>query len=308
MANKYQVFADIAEQQTKRITQSMGDWTGFLNSAGRLYKYPFEEQLMIHAQRPNATACASFDFWNKPMNRSIIGGSKGIALLDNTGGKSKLKYVFDVSDTKDGWHNARRPFLWEMKQEHDAPVREALFNSYDITDLRGNPLVDRNSDMGDVLYGIAQSLSARYYEDNKRDISYAVEDSFLHGLDEFNVGVAFRDALTTSTAYALMSRCGLDPTEYIDNEDFQAIFDFNSPESVYALGKAVSDVSEEVLRDIERTIKKYERQKAVEMEEQGHERGNDNQQQRNNIYSFRGLYYIKTLCTDCHLRAILWSD
>jgi len=172
-----------------------------------------------------------------------------------------------------------------MKQEHETPVIEALSNTYNIdvskdlgwsgrsanaelldyaTEESSNGRAMLGNYLGDYLYTIAESLSARYYEDNRRDIAYAVEDSFLHGLDEFNVSVAFRDALTTSTAYTLLSRCGIDPSEYIDDEDFQAVFDFNSPESVYALGKAVSDVSEEVLREIERTIKKYERQKAVE--------------------------------------------
>ena len=283
MTSKYTMYADLADRQTRQVTQSMGDWTGFLNTAGRLYKYPFEEQLMIHAQRPDAIACAPLEFWNRPMNRFVKAGSKGIALLDNSGGKGRLKYVFDVADTQDGRYSARRPFLWEMKQEHEAPVVEALKYSYDI-----DTPADSNNDysLGDYLHTIAQSLSARYYENNQRDIAYAVEDSFLHGLDEFNVGVAFRDALTVSTAYALMTRCGVDPSDYIGNEDFQAVFDFNSPESVYALGKAVSDVSEEVLREIEVTIKKYERQKAVEMEGQRHERSNN---QRDNVQPERGL-------------------
>ena len=209
MSNNYLHYAKLADQQTRQVTQSMGDWTGFLRTAGRLYKYPFEEQLMIHAQRPDATASATHDFWNKPMNRYVKGGSKGIALLDNSGGKSKLKYVFDVSDTEDGRNNTRRPFLWELKPEHQAPVIEALKRSYElvIPDNTG----DANN-LGDTLFGLAQSLSARYYEDNQRDIAYAVEDSFLHGLDEFNVSVAFRDALTVSTlcllAYIALTMVG----------------------------------------------------------------------------------------------------
>jgi len=294
LASKYQSFADIAEQQAQQVTQSMSDWTSFLNTAGRLYKYPFEEQLMIHAQRPDAIACAPIELWNKPMHRYVKRGSKGIALLDNTGDKPKLKYVFDVGDTQDGWQNPRRPFLWEMKQEHETTVVRALKDTYKIDDQsylgwdanNGTQLLGNS--LGDYLYSIAQTISARYYEDNKRDISYAVEDSFLHGLDAFNVGVAFRDALTVSTTYALMNRCGIDSTIYIENEDFQSVFDFNSHESVYALGKAVSDVSEEVLREIEVTIKNYERQKAVEMEGQGHEHSGS-QQQRNDVQRERRL-------------------
>jgi hypothetical protein len=191
------MFADLADQQTRQVTQSMGDWMGFLNSAGRLYKYPFEEQLMIHAQRPNAVACAPLETWNKPMNRWVKRGSKGIALLDNTGDEGKLKYVFDVSDTQDGRYNPYRPFLWAVTPEHETPVIEALKGTFDIDDESyagydansGTPL--GGNQLGDYLHNIAQTLAARYYEDNKGDIGYAVEDSFLDGLDEFNVGVAF---------------------------------------------------------------------------------------------------------------------
>ena len=279
------MYVDLADKQTRQVTQSMGDWAGFLSTAGRLYKYPFEEQLMIHAQRPDAVACASLEIWNRSMNRFIKAGSKGIALLDNSGGRSHLKYVFDVSDTQNRRFNARRPFLWEMKPEHETPVIEALKTSYDIDETVNH---NNGNSLCKYLHNIAYSLSVRYYDDNKSDISYAVEDSFLHGLDEFNIGVAFKDALTVSTAYALMARCGVDPSDYIEDEDFKAVFDFNSPESVCALGKAVSTVSEEVLREIEVTIKKYERQKAVEMEGQRYER-NSSQQQRNNIQQERGL-------------------
>ena len=157
MASKYQHFADLADRQTRQVTRSMGDWTRFLNTAGRLYKYPFEEQLMIHAQRPDATACATFDFWNKPMNRYVKGGSKGIALLDNSGGTSKLKYVFDVADTEDGRNNTRRPFLWELRQEHETPVIEALSKHYDVD------ISDDSSDngLGECLYTIARNISAQ---------------------------------------------------------------------------------------------------------------------------------------------------
>ena len=134
MASKLQMYADLADRQTRQVTQSMGDWTGFLNTAGRLYKYPFDEQLMIHAQRPDAVACAPLEMWNRPMNRWVKRGSKGIALIDNTGSRSKLKYVFDIADTQDGRYNTRRPFLWSVKPEHESAVIEALKNTYDIDD------------------------------------------------------------------------------------------------------------------------------------------------------------------------------
>ena|GEM_PF-799819 len=280
---KYQTYVDIADEQTKQITQSMQDWTGFLKTAGRLYKYPFEEQMMIHAQRPDAIACAPFETWNKPMNRYIKRGSKGIALFDNSQGKGKLKYVFDVMDTQDGRYNPHRPFLWQLEQEHNAPVLEALDKAYDISTWH-NP----DDKLGDTLYGIAATLATRYYEENAHDILFATEGSHLEGLDESGKCVAFVEALIVSTAYTLMSRCGLDPTEFISNEDFQSVFDFNTPESVFALGKAVSVTSEDVLREIEVTIKKHERQKAAELEGNEHERSNS-KPQRNNILPMRGL-------------------
>jgi hypothetical protein len=191
----------------------MVDWTGFLATAGRLYKYPFEEQLMIHAQRPDAKAVAPLELWNKPMNRYVRRGSKGIALLDNRGEKPRLKYVFDVVDTQDGWYNPRRPFLWELKPEHENLVMESLQQSYDIdvdADLgyetsTGNAML--GNAVGDYLYTIAESLSARYYEDNRHDIGYAVEGSFLDDYDELNLSVAFRYALTVSTTVG-ESFCG----------------------------------------------------------------------------------------------------
>ena len=155
MAGKYQFYSDLADRETLQVTGSMGDWTGFLATAGRLYKYPFEEQLMIHAQRPDAVACAPFETWNGTMNRYVKRGSKGIALLDNRSGKPSLKYVFDVADTGDGRQNARRPFIWEMKPEHEVHVMGIIANVYGLTDF--------NEDMGNLLYGLAQSLSARRF-------------------------------------------------------------------------------------------------------------------------------------------------
>ena len=154
MPSKLQTYAVLAENQTRQITGSRERWTNFLTTAGRLYKYPFEEQLMIHAQRPDATACAPLEMWNKPMNRYVRRGSKGIALIDNTGDKPRLRYVFDVSDTIDGRHNPRRPYIWEMKPEHESAVANALSNSHDTCNL--------HESIGDLIFGLAHELSARY--------------------------------------------------------------------------------------------------------------------------------------------------
>jgi Type III restriction enzyme, res subunit./Methyltransferase small domain. len=212
---------------------------------------------MIHAQRPDATACAPLETWNKPMNRYVRRGSKGIALIDTTGDKPRLRYVFDISDTEDGYRNpTRRPYIWEMKSEHETAVLEVLGDTYKTGNI--------NENVGDMIYDLAQELSTRYYEDNKTDIGYSVGDSFLEDFDEFNISVAYKEALTVSAAYAIMSRCGIDTTEHLYDEDFQAIFDFNTVESANALGSGVSAVSEEILREIEAVIKNYERQKAAE--------------------------------------------
>jgi len=280
---KYQYFASLADQQSREITGSMEDWTKFLTTAGRLYKYPFEEQLLIHAQRPNATACANFDLWKDNMNRPVKRGSKGIALLDNTGSKPRLKYVYDVADTYQRERNAPRPIIWELKQEHKAHIIEALENAYSnqgVSDIDISDSVALANHMGDYLYGLAMSLSVRYYEANKADIIGLLQGSHLDNLSESDIDNAFTEALTVSTAYALMSRCGIDPQQHIQHEDFQPIFDFNSPTSVHALGRGVSIVTEDVLRKIEVTIKNFERQHSAEREV-------DND--RDNLHHTRGL-------------------
>ena len=285
MTNNYQFYSQLANWQTTQVTGSMGNWTGFLETAGRLYKYPFEEQLMIHAQRPDAVACAPFEIWNESMHRYVKRGSKGIALLDNTQGTPRLKYVFDVSDTGNGRQNARRPFIWEFKPEHETVLLEALkgFNdaSEFIDDEINNEHAFQGNFIGDYIYTLAQTLSARFYLDNKRDIELSTEGSLLEGSDEQHISSTFQEALTVSTAYSIMTRCGIDPGEYISEEDFQPVFDFNNSKSVCALGEAVSSLSEGVLREIEVTIKKYEREKNAE-------RGNGHG--RDNIHADRGLF------------------
>ena len=254
MATKLELYSTLARRQAEQVTQGRGNWTRFLDTAARLYKYPFAEQLMIYAQRPDATACATIETWNEPMRRWVRRGSMGIALIDESGSRPRLKYVFDVSDTEPARENARKPYLWEMREEHEAPVLEALSKTYD--DVEGN--------LADALFNIASQLATEYYNDNDREIGYSAEGSFLEEYDEFNLGVAFRNALTVSVAYGLMSRCGLDADGYFEDEDFLPIFDFNTPAAVYALGTAASDLSEQVLRDIEVTVKRYERQHAAE--------------------------------------------
>lgn len=254
MNPKVQSFAELATTTSKQLTSSYTEWTNFLRVAGRLYKYPYHELLLIYAQRPEATACASFDIWNKHMNRAVRRGSKGIALMDTSSGEPKLRYVFDISDTV-GRDKSRRPFLWQYRDEHSEVVTASLAEHFGVDDEHDLPY---------QLDVIADDLAAAYWDDYREDILASVPDSYLEELDEFNIEVAFRNAAGASTAYVLLSRCGLDPEDYFSHEDFMSVFDFNTPDAATALGTAVSENSEQVLRQIEVTIKNFERQRRAE--------------------------------------------
>ena len=261
MPSKVQIYAQMADRTAEQITGSYQKWTAFLTTAARLYKYPYNEQLMIFAQRPEATACAEYDLWNKQMRRYVRRGSKGIALVDTSSDQPKLRYVFDVSDTSGG-ENSRRPYLWEYRQEHREVVSAALEQRFDVSGESG---------LADQLERVAAQLVDEYWHDNRRDIVGIVDGSFLEDYDEFNIGAAFRNAAVVSTTYALLSRCGMQPGDYFEHEDFLNVFDFNTPQTVAALGTAISQSSELVLRQIEVTIKNYEREKIAERSE-SHER------------------------------------
>ena len=261
MPSKVQLYAQMADRTAEQITGSYQKWTAFLTTAARLYKYPYNEQLMIFAQRPEATACAEYDLWNKQMRRYVRRGSKGIALVDTSSDQPKLRYVFDVSDTNGG-ENSRRPYLWEYRQEHREVVSAALEQRFDVSGENG---------LADQLERVAAQLVDEYWHDNRRDIVGIVDGSFLEDYDEFNIGAAFRNAAVVSTTYALLSRCGMQPGDYFEHEDFLNVFDFNTPQTVAALGTAISQSSELVLRQIEVTIKNYEREKIAERSE-SHER------------------------------------
>ena len=261
MPSKLQSYMQMADEAQRQITGSFRGWTSFLSTAARLYKYPYAEQVMIHAQRPDATACAEYDFWNEKMGRYVRRGSKGIALIDNSGERPRLRYVFDVADTG-RTERGRSPYLWELREEYKDAVSAMLENRYDVAGA------DR---LADQLERIAAQLADEYWNDYKRDILAIVDDSFLYGYDDFNVGVAFCSAATVSITYSLMSRCGLDPESHFEHEDFLNIFDFNTPEAAAELGTAVSRISGQVLREIEVTIKNYEREKIAERS-QSHDR------------------------------------
>ena len=253
MPTKAEQYAQMADQVARQLTGSWQEWAGFLTTAARLYKYPFHEQLMIYAQRPDATACAEYDLWNNRMGRYVRRGSKGIALVDDSGDRPRLRYVFDISDTGTREHS-RTPWLWTMNEEHTAPVMAMLEGNYGVG----------GEELPQQLADVAAGLAEEYWTDHRQDILYIVDGSFLEEYDEENIGMQFKSAATVSITYALMSRCGLEPEQYFSHEDFMAIFDFNTPATVGALGTAVSQINQQVLRQIGVTIQNYERAKSAE--------------------------------------------
>ena len=258
MPSKLQFYSEFAERTARQITGSYRSWTAFLATAARLYKYPYNEQLMIYAQRPNATACAEYDFWKDRMGRYVQRGSTGIALIDTSGYQPRLRYVFDVADTAP--RDAARNFtLWEMRTEHEAKVCSMLTEQYDVP-----------ADEGIIAQfeRVADKLALEYWSEQKRDICDIVADSFLNGYDEDNIRMAFKTAASTSITYALMTRCSFSPDGYFEPEDFMPVFDFNTPAAVSVLGTAVSEISQRVLRQIEITVKRQERERRAERTEE----------------------------------------
>ena len=253
MPSKAEFYRQMAEQVSTQLVGSWQEWTAFLVTAARLYKYPFHEQMMIYAQRPDATACAEYDLWNDKMGRYVRRGSKGIALVDDSGDRPRLRYVFDVSDTGTREHS-RTPWLWQLEEQHISLVSAMLERNYGIA----------GDDLAQQLTDVAGKLASEYWDDHQRDFRYIVDGSFLEEYDDLNLEVQFKAAATVSIAYALMSRCGMEPEQYFGHEDFMPIFDFNTPATIGALGTAVSQINQQVLRQIGVTIRNYEREHIAE--------------------------------------------
>ena len=270
MASVLQQYHQLADRMATQITGSYQGWTDFLTTAARLYKYPYHEQLMIYAQRPEATACADYELWNKRMGRYVRRGAKGIALIDHSGDTPKLKYVFDVADTHTT-ERSRSPYLWEYRPEHEQVVSAAMAEQYNIQ-YPGN-LVDQ-------LEQISSVKVTEYFLAHEQDLLDIVDGSYLEQYHDYDKGVAFLNAATVSTTYMLLSRCGLAENAHFAPEDFMPVFDFNTPQTVDALGSAISGISEEILRNIEVTIKKYEREKLSERSQEN---------ERTDLHSQRGL-------------------
>ena len=244
MPSKTEEYLALAQRTANGLTRYWESWTDYLTTASRLYKYPFADQLMIYAQRPDATACADFDIWNTRMNRYVRRGAKGIALLDESSGFPRLHYVFDVSDTGVR-RNSRDPEVWQFNDDLKQPVSEMLAATYGISGER----------VSQQLADVAGKLVADYWDNNGGDIRAIVDGSLLMDYDEAGVEMQFKSAAAISVTYTLLERCGFEPAGWFDKEDFRAIHEFSTPDSVYALGAAVSDMSREVLRNIERTVK-----------------------------------------------------
>lgn len=245
----YEQYAELTERTALRITNSLADWTAFLAFAGRLYKYPFDQQLMIYAQRPNAVVCAPEALWTKRMKRRIREGCLSVPVVDNTGMTPVLRYVFDIADTEEG-ANSRRPQLWRYRQECYNAVSAALEKRF------GSAADD---DMETKLEDISKSLALECWNDRREEILEAVPGSFLKEYDALNVEISFRNAASVSMAYSVMSRCNLEPEKRFRHDDFLNVFNFNTPAVIFQLGNAVSESAEQALREIEKAVKNYER-------------------------------------------------
>ena len=272
MPSKTEEYLALAQQTAKELTRYWENWTDYLTTASRLYKYSFADQLMIYAQRPDATACASFDIWNNRMNRYVRRGSKGIALLDQSSSVPRLHYVFDVSDTGVR-RNSRDPEVWQLGPDLMQPVSEMIAREYGVYHER----------LSQQISDLTGKLVDSYWDNNSGDILDIVDGSFLMDYDEAGQEFQFKSAAAISITYAVLERCGFEPEGHFDRDDFQAIFSFSTPAAVYALGTAVSDCSRELLRSIERTVKTTIRRRNAERSQYEYE------QQERDLLDHRGL-------------------
>ena len=269
MPTKVELYSQLASDTARRLTGNWERWADFLSLAGRLYKYPYPDQLMIYAQRPDATACAEYDIWNNRMNRYVRRGSKGIALLDDN--SQRLRYVFDVSDTGTR-RNSLDPDQWRMTYEFRQPVAEMLEKTYGVSD----------PNFAQQLANLSGRLVDDYWDNNSRDVLDIVDGSLLEGYDDLSIEMEFKSAGAASITYLLLSRCGIDPDGWFDRDDFAAVYSFDTPAAVGVLGTAVSDSCRQVLRQIERTIKTTIRRRNIEMERSA-------EHEQLDLFSERGL-------------------
>ena len=269
MPTKAELYSQLASDTARRLTGNWERWADFLSLAGRLYKYPYSDQLLIYAQCPDATACAEYDIWNGRMNRFVRRGSKGIALLDDSSGTPHLRYVFDVSDTGTR-RNSLDPDLWQMDYSFREPVAAMLAKTYGVSD----------PNFAQQLADLSGKLVEDYWDNNAQDIRDIVDGSLLEGYDDLGLEMEFKSAGAISGTWLLLSRCGIDPEGWFDRDDFQAVYSFSTPAAANVLGTAVTESCSQVLRQIERTIKTTTRRRNAERSQE---------YEQLNLFSERGL-------------------
>ncbi len=252
MARKIQLVSELADQTAREVTQNVDNWKHYLHTASRLYKYSFNDQLLIYAQRPDATACAAMEIWNDKMRRWVKAGAKGIALIhESESGRPRLEYVFDVADTRPV-HGAKMPYLWEMRQEYHASVLTALENQYGESSTQ---------DLGKRLMEIASFAVKKIYPEYLRDLDYDTKKDFLEGLNTLNVKGCFGNTLTASVQYTLLVRCGLEPSDYLEDKKLEGITAFSTPDVLHHLGDAVSTLSMGILQEIGKAIRTQDKER-----------------------------------------------
>ena len=250
MASKLQYISQLADRTAHNVTRNVDEWKSYLSVAARVHKYSFDDQILIYAQRPNATACATMELWNNTMRRWVKARSTGIALIHKDGGEPFLEHVFDVSDTRP-LRGARTPYLWQLREDHHATVARALERQYGPTEEK---------DIGWALMVQAERAANEVYREHLQDLAYDAEGSLLEGLDDLNLEVRFRNLLTASIQYTVLTRCGLDPVDYLEDEDLAGIIEFSTPAVLHHLGDATSAVSMDLINEIGTAVRGYERE------------------------------------------------
>ena len=308
MAAKYQLITELYQRTGAAVSRNPQAWQSFLSSACRNYKCRFDEQLLIFAQRPDATAVTTLETWNRQFKRWVNKDSRGIAVFDTKGRRNTLKYYFDVSDTHEGYYNSRPVPIWQMNERYEQAVIERL------SDRFGNL---ESGDLGEALMQTAKNAVEDNLPDYLAQLKECTKDSFLEELDDFNVEVIYKRLAVNSVAFMLMSRCGLDTGEYFEIEDFSDIINFNTPATINAIGLAASDISEMALREISQTVRNVQisersqnrtfAQPAPKQYDVGRkqpERSNDNE--RNHLHETGGLPYSRPNITD-RARTSAWQ-
>ena len=308
MAAKYQLITELYRRTGIAVAKNPQAWQGFLSSACRNYKYRFDEQLLIYAQRPDAVAVAKLETWNRQFKRWVNKDSKGIAVFDPKGRRNTLKYYFDVSDTHEGYYGSRPVPIWQMDERYEQAVMERLsdrFGDVESTDLASDLMETAKNAVEDNL------------QDYFSQLKDCTKDSFLEELDDFNIEVIYRRLATNSVAFMLISRCGLDTNEFFDREDFADIVNFNTPATINAIGVATSDIAEMALREISQSIRNVQiaekdqnrtfAQKTQAQYDKGRQQPERSEyNERNHLQQTGGLSYSRPNITD-RARASAWQ-